>query len=380
MIVRCTKQCLAFLSRISLAVLITVAAQPKVLATNSFQQALQLANSLKGKAKEAVGKFNPQEVFKNQKGGYTEEPSQTGHYQGTTQLNAFDMEKSAHNEILKDEPVLGKDGNPRPTPGKVVAEGFQKREVYKINQEAEFMQKGKLITGNAQSIVMGESNKNIDCENQKLSSCKTVQIEKTCNEEIRTVQRVCEKVPNVSSFVREITYPNCQHLVMIIDGQSSCPAGYDQILHTGEIRTALMQWKEARLCTKSISPQDNIECYFGKYYIGINQQGSERAIIPKKFHSRIKFSNVHGSETKATIINETTGQTLYNEGTFSNGQVIELPYSDIQDQTFRFYIIPSPGFMVWEWGHIGVMALYINSKYREQGARLESWQEACHDV
>ena len=176
--------------------------QTEALATNSFQQALQLANSLKGKSQEAVTKFNPQEAFKNQKGGYTEEPAQMGYYKDVTQPNAFDLEKAAHQEILQDESVTDKDGKPIPTPGKAVAEGFQKREVYKINREAEFMQKGKLITGNAQNIVMGESNKNIDCETQKLAACKTVQVKESCNEEVRSVQRVCEKAPSIKIIIQ----------------------------------------------------------------------------------------------------------------------------------------------------------------------------------
>ena len=344
-----------------------------------YQDALNLAQSNTKAATTAMQNFNPQEAFKNKDGTsyYTDSPSQTQHYQDITQGNAVLLEDAGRKKIDDNEAT------------KAAYSSFNNLKI-KIDPKEPWLSRSKDIIQNASAITTGISSNpgepvtpdikaGINCKEAKV--CRVDLVKKTCNEEANSIKRICEKIPKINSFVKETIYPNCQHLVITTGRGNSCPSGYSQLLHTGEIRIAVFGWTEARLCTKSISPQDNIECYFGKYYIGINQQGSERATIPKKFHSRIKFSNVHGSETKATIINETTGQTLYNEGTFSNGQVIELPYSDIQDQTFRFYVIPSPGFMVWDWKHIGVMALYINSKYLEQEASLESWQEVnCSEM
>lgn len=351
-------------------------------ANAQFQQGLEFAKSLKDQAWAEALKFNPEEVFKDQKGGYTKQPLQTEYYQDVTQTNTQVLEKAAREEILKDEDYKSKDGRSVPTPGKTVFESFKTRELYKINQQAEFMQKGKLITDNAHNIVMGESNKHIDCEKQKLSTCKTVQIEKTCNEEVRTVQRVCEKTPNVSSSIKEIAYPNCQHLVITQHENTPCPSGYSQILSTDMVYTEDDHWDDIRFCTKSITANEVTECYSGGYYIATTVAGyfgSQRATVPKKFRSRIRISNNYFQNLQATIINETTGQTLYHEEQFVDGQVIELPYSDTQDQTFRFYAI-SPGWFIWGRARVGVMVLYIDSRYMDREAHLESWQEVCYDI
>jgi hypothetical protein len=68
---------------------------------------------------------------------------------------------------------------------------------------------------------------------------------------------------------------------------------------------------------------------------------------------------------------------LYQETAFNNGQVIELPYSETQDQTFSFRSV-SHGF----WGGVpprGIMAAYIDHEYKEPAVEV-TWQEVCNDL
>ena len=163
-----------------------------------FQKGLDYAksNTVKEKFQQSLAEFKPHEALKTIKNEYTENPPQTGYY-SETQSDAYELEKTAKVEVTKDEDYKDKDGNSIPTPGKLVTTTFTSRPIVKISQKEEFMQKGKLVTDNANNIVGGESNKYINCEKQKMSACKTVQVEKTCNEEVRTIRRICEKIPNI---------------------------------------------------------------------------------------------------------------------------------------------------------------------------------------
>jgi hypothetical protein len=78
------------------------------------------------------------------------------------------------------------------------------------------------------------------------------------------------------------------------------------------------------------------------------------------------------------IVNETTGQTLYNGTNFANGQVVELPFSDTKDQIFRFSEPQSSGgfgFFFRRFSGIGVMLLVFDHIRKEKEAVLESWEE-----
>ena len=347
-----------------------------------FQKDLDYAKSksVQDKFQEALSGFKPQEVFKDQNGGYTENPPQTGHYKGETQSNTIELEKAAQEEIIKNEDYKDKEGNFVPTPGKAITEDFKSRKIFKIGQKEDFIRKGTLVTENANNIVMGESNKHIDCENKKMSACKIVQVEKTCNEEVRTIRRICEKVPSITTHINEIVYPNCQILDIKQHVNTPCSSGYTQILESDMVHTRHDHWDDIRFCTKPVPAGEPAECYSGGYYIATSHRGyfgSQRATVPKKLHARIKISNVYDGFVVGTIFNETTGQPVRNNENFSNGQVIELPYSDTQDQTFRFYAIRQRG----RYGQrIGVMVLYVDKINKERVADVPVWQEVCRDI
>jgi hypothetical protein len=145
-------------------------------------------------------------------------------------------------------------------------------------------------------------------------------------------------------------------------------------------------WDDIRFCTRTVASNQTAECYSGGYYVARHIHagayfGTGVATVPKKYHARIKISNVYDGYMLGSIINETIGNTLHDRANFSNGQVIELPYSDIQDQTFRFYAIDRSKrsrFGMRNDEQTGIMVLYID---QEKMANLESWTEAnCSEI
>jgi hypothetical protein len=157
------------------------------------------------------------------------------------------------------------------------------------------------------------------------------------------------------------------------------------MLYADMVQTQGNHWDDIRFCTRTLSAGEGSECFSGGYYITSNRgnRDSGRAIVHKKLHARIRMSNVYFGHIIGTIINETRGETLYSNAHFSNGQVIDLPYSDTQDQTFRFYATQPQGgghgFFKFMDHRPGVMVLYVDHMYKE--ANLESWQEVnCSEI
>ena len=345
-------------------------------AQTKFQKGLNYAKSqdVKNTLQKSLADFKPQEALKSKNGAYTDNPAQANYY-SETQSNTYDLEKASREEITKDD-------NSMPTPGKAVMQSAQSRPVVKITGKEEFMQKGKLINDNAKNIIMGESNKHINCEKQKLSACKIVQIEKTCNEAI-PIQKICEKVAVATTSTNDITYHGCKKVAITQATWNYCPHGYNQILYSDMIR--FESYDDIRICTKDAHSKEQTECLGGYLVRGIDGsrsivQSTQRATVPKKMHGHIRFSNFFDGGMVVTIVNETTGQTLYNSANFTNGQVIELPFSASQDQVFRFYEPECAGggggigrFFRCMHGR-GVMVLYIDHIAQEKVASV-SWKE-----
>ena len=146
------------------------------------------------------------------------------------------------------------------------------------------------------------------------------------------------------------------------------------------VHTRDNHWDDIRFCTKAVSVGEGPDCYSGGYYIATNHRGyygSERATVPKKLKARIKISNNYSQfgAMIGTIINETTGEKVRENYSFSGDQVVELPYSETQEQTFRFYAINPGGGFRWKGAPTGVMTLHIDNRHREKIATLESWSE-----
>jgi hypothetical protein len=205
--------------------------------------------------------------------------------------------------------------------------------------------------------------------------------DESSGEEVRSIKRLCEKVPVFTTTIKDIVYPNCQNLV-IQNGNNYCPPGYVETLYSDMAPTINDKWDDIRFCQKTMSTSESSECYSGGFYVARavgGNFGSERAVVPKKLHARIKIRNVYFGTVMSTIINETTGQIIYNNIGFSNGQVIELPYSDTQDQVFRFYAVQQTDGRWWPRKATGVMVLYIDHIGKDREANVV-WQESCHVI
>ena len=201
-------------------------------------------------------------------------------------------------------------------------------------------------------------------------------------EAVRPIKRVCEKVPVFTTTTKDIVYPNCQNLIITQSANNYCPPGYVETLYSDMVHTINDNWDDIRFCQRTISAGESSECYSGGYYLARavgGNFGSERATVTKKLHARIRISNVYYGSVIGTIIKETTGQIIYNNAGFSNGQVIELPYSDTQDQVFRFYAVQQTGGRWWSRKATGVMVLYIDHIGKDRETNV-AWQEACHDI
>jgi len=345
-----------------------------------FQEAMLYTNSLRDTVSTKALEFKPAEVFKNQKGGYTEEPSQINYYFGITQSNAHAMEKTALEEVLKDEDYKDSSGNPIPTAGKAVTKDFQTRPIYKITQDDEYMQKSQLAMKGAGNIVTGSSGKGISSKKSGKTADQTTYVEKTCNESIRTIRRVCEKAPKITTSIETFVYPNCRSLVLVegtLENNGLCPYGYGTSDYMYMIR---FSGPNVRFCVKPITIAEGTECFGGFFGAGIMHQnyrvsGTGTGMVPKKMKSRIRISHAYRGFIIGTIVNSTTGVVLYNKTRFNNGQTIELPFSETQDQTFRFYA------EVQGWCRpLGIMTLYVDHYYKKKVAKLEPWEETCRDI
>ena len=179
---------------------------------------------------------------------------------------------------------------------------------------------------------------------------------------------------------KNVVYPNCQNLIIMQDVNAHCPPEYTEALSADMVQYA--NWDDIRFCTKEVTGDENSECYSGGYYISSNNGslGSGQAVVPKKTHARIRISNVYFGYMIGTIVNITTGQTLYDNAHFSNGQVIELPYSDVQDQTFKFYTVQQIGKIGPNNHRLGVMVLYIDHINREKVTDGSALQEPSGDL
>lgn len=347
-------------------------------AHNAFEEGMSYAKlpERQNTHTQALAKFEPQESLTSEHGAYTENPPQVDYYT-QSQSNTNKLKQDSSLEITKDESYLDVNGNPVPTPGKAITTAFVSRPVVGITGKEEFMQKGKIITTNAENIVTGSSNKHVNCQKQKMSTCKTVNVEKSCNE-AKILHKVCEKIPEITVTKENVTYHDCKKII-ITQGTTIIPNGYKQLLYADMIR--FVNWDDIRIYQKKTRHHHKeMECLGGYLVRGIDGntsllQSTKHAVVPKKMHSRIKFSNFFDHSMIVTIKNKTTGKILYDAKHFSAGQVVELPFSTTQDQTFSFHDHglhgnANPG--------RGVMILYVDHINSEKVATT-TWKDLpCH--
>jgi len=339
---------------------------------DNFQKDLNYANSIRDTVQEEAAKFKPEETFKKD---YTKNPDQMKYFDSVTQAGDKGLQKQATLNAPQDQT------------GSVVINASKTRPIFVIDSTSPAMQKSNIIQKDSYNISRGISDKYVDCKAAK--ECHTAYIKKSCNEEIRYLHKLCIKIPKVE--IVAITYPNCRKMVRAQGwSDNPCPGGYTRSLYADMIDGPT--WDDLFFCTKSApSPTDSSDCYSDGYYIArtatkvmIGDEGMHSiqsffgtgvATVPKHFHARIIVSNVYMQYMVGTIVNVTTGQTLYNQSYFTEGQIIELPFSDIQDQTFQFYATKQPNRRGT--GNYGVMVLYIDHQGKQANI---TWETICHDT
>lgn len=336
----------------------------------NFSQDLKYANSLRGTVRQRGENLKPEQVLP----GYSPSPEQGKYYEGISQSSDALMQKDAG--VLSTQDLSSK----------TVKDVFVTRPLYTVNQNSQELQRSKLIEKDSYNIARGISDKYVDCTQAK--ACKTVTVEKKCNEAVRFLEKKCTKTALVKTLITNLVYPKCQSLVKLQGYPNSCPRGYAQVLYADMIDGPT--WDDLYFCTKSTpATEENSECYTGSFYVartaskisgfssGAGFFGNGRGTVPKGFHARIRISNVYGSYMVGTINNVTKNETLANQEHFIDGQVIELPYSETEDQNFSFYAISqSPIWRRTLSPNYGVMVLYVDHQGKIKTAAVE-WQEAC---
>ena len=321
-------------------------------AAKKFQEAMQYAQTYKNivqvNKNEEIQirdfKFVPQKAFivpkkpedsKEPKSWYTNNPTQTTYYGRSTQHDTQQMANAAIAETTKDTDYNDINGNPIPTLGKSIVNSFQTRPIYKVTTNDEYIAKGNQLIKDAKNIVTGSSGSTVKCEIEKKTICESTYEQKTCNEEIRTVKRICEKVPQI--ILIDDPYQGCQR-------HTSPPAIEDCLAYEVQI----------------------------PHYSGT---GYGKIVLPQKRGARVGFSDSRHPHYYITATNDTTGEKVIPRRQVSNGYYIELPVSNVQDQTFSF--------IVERWDECscdqpGRMKVYIN--YMRKIPKIE-WQEvSCRDI
>lgn len=170
---------------------------------------------------------------------------------------------------------------------------------------------------------------------------KTVEssIKQTCDIIPQVKPITCERWPVVDVKLNETIYPNCKRLHITKGYADTCPGGYIEELYVDMI--ARQNWDDVRLCTKLVSLDDNSECYTGGYYIASSTRpffGNGQSILPKGLRGRLQLNRVYRANVLVTVILANTGKVIVNQASMGEGAIIDLPFSDIEDQVFNFHL------------------------------------------
>ena len=333
-----------------------------------FREHLNQAKALKGDIAKSTSNFVPENVFTN----YSSNPGTTKYYS---------EDSAGASQTLKSDSVVAITTN-KEGAGETIAQSSKSRPKFKIESTSPEIARSKEIQNLASKNIKGVVDGFISGKEDQINTTVTKYVIKTCNEEIRPLKRICDKTPVVTTSLKSNLYPNCRKLILVegnLESNGLCPPGYITSNYMYMIR---FSGPNVRFCTKQITINEGTECFGGFFGAGImhgdyRQSGTGRVIVPKKRHSRIKISHAYSRTIFGTIVNNTTGAVLYNEATFYNGQTIELPYSETQDQDFSFYAVFGRGFFCYR--PLGIMTAHIDHEYQDPIANI-SWKEECRDV
>ena len=241
-----------------------------------FQKDLNYANSLRGTVQEKGASFKPEETFKN----YTPNPKQGDYYGGVTQSSDVAMQKDAQTWAVQDVAAKG------------VKDAFNTRPIYTVNPDAQEMQKSKIIEKDSYNISRGISDKYVDCTQAK--TCKTIYVEKTCNEETRFVQKICTKTPEVT--IIEVPYKEDENFSGSIPPMDNSSGNFvlpiaGMITNFSIIATSGNVWRCNRKYNSSLQGiyigSDEGSCGDG---LGVLRFHNYKMQVPVTINTPIKFS------------------------------------------------------------------------------------------
>ena len=296
---------------------------------------------------------------------YTENPKETGHYQGVTQgkkdlLDAAGRASIADSEATKE--VWGNIGKAK----------------LKIDPKEEWLRSSQEIIENAAKTTGAGNQVGIDCRETNI--CKTEHIRKKCiedNNETKVLKKVCEKIPQIRHFEERTEFPNCQKIEVRQGAHNRCSGGYRELLYTDVIDGPV--YDDIFMCGKPTIGDENNECVVGYIVNGRHHRNNRRndpsntgkGWVPKKTQGHMKFLHTYQGSMPGTIYNETTNKVV-TSGNFVHGQTIDLPLSYEYDQVFRFDLSNH---------HFkGVVLFYVDRVNKRQSAEVTSWQEInCYE-
>ena len=364
-----------FLGILLLEITVTTAKTP----TEQFNEAMNLANSLRNSIRsngdtievikstgEAVT-FDPQIVFKDQPGGYSSNPPQVSY---GADVNA--MQNAANLEITQG--TANKDILGNQAVGKMVADNFKTRPVFKISKDDDFIVKSNAVISSAQNI--GQSSNEVDCDLQQSTQeqCVTTFEPKNCDEEIRSVARICDQIPRVTVITEDVVYANCRHLDIRYGHKNRCQADYRGLLYTDVLSGPTDD--DVFLCDRPANEGEH-ECYAGYAVYGTYHRNNWRndyeniwakGTVPKKLQGYLRIERAYEGSMSGTIVNETKGEVVA-KGSFSANQIIQLPVSETQDQVFRYEHHAGKG----------IVKIYVGRINRVKEAQI-AWEENCRDI
>ena len=362
--------------------------------TEQFNEAMNLANSLKNsvqsdgntiKVTKSTGEtvtFDPKAVFKDQPGGYSSDPPQASYSD-----NADAMKSAAASEINRDTINRDANGIPIPTVGKMVTDNFKTRPIFKISKDDDFMVKSNEVISGAQNIGQSSSEVNCDLQQTTQEKCVPTFEQKSCNEAIRSVTRICEKTPKVKIITKDEVHPNCRRLVL--------KYGYRVWHQPGERKLLYHDFTpggedDIHLFDRPAQGGEN-ECYLGYFICGCHFHENWRndyenvwgqGVVPKNMQGYLRIEKIYRGKMDGTIFNVTTGKVVA-EGPFGEGR-INLPMSETQDQVFRF--TPRGDYNHYSRIHnphyhscLGIVVFYAERIKRLKDPQI-TWEESCRDI
>jgi hypothetical protein len=190
----------------------------------------------------------------------------------------------------------------------------------------------------------------------------TVETQKICELTPEKQEIKCERFPSIDVQNHPIIYPNCKRIIITQGARVRCPANYQEEVYSDMVLHEY--WDDVRICTQVVNT-DIPECYATRFFIARSMApffGSGDGILPRGLHGRIRVSNVYNQYVLVTVIMKNTGQLLANQAPMTNGQAIELPFSNDEDQIVQFYITGNWRYP-WRGGHnTGVLTMMVNQK------------------